>query len=162
MAKTAPAAAQSGMRCMRGTAVFLALWLGLSVLAVVGCTVSLIAPYDEATVNSVTALLKKTDTFLIQQQSYLESGQQSMTTYEHNQPWYNEVQVDLNAIIVRAQAIPKNQNTVNQLSKLQTAFNDLISQNKQGFSKEYLAIAQMSVNQLIGAILAAEFAKKQK
>lgn len=135
--------------------------LSLTSLAVTGCGVSLVAPYDETTVTSVTDLLKRTDIFLIQQQSLLESGQQSKATYEANKAWYDQTEVDLNAIIIRAQAIPKNDNTVTQLKNLEAALQGVIDNNKAGFTSEYLALERRIVDQAIGAILAAEFSKKQ-
>jgi len=137
------------------------LLLSLMSLAATGCTVSLVAPYDETTVTSVTDLLKRTDMFLIQQQSLLDSGQQSKTTYENNKAWYDQTEVDLNAIIIRAQAIPKNDTTVKQLKNLEAALQGVIDNNKAGFTSEYLALERRIVDQAIGAILAAEFSKKQ-
>lgn len=158
MIETVEPILSSGASRRRGLVLFT--FLTLSTLAIMGCTVSLLPPYDQGTVDSVTALLKKIDTFLIQQQSYLESGQASLTTYEHNKPWYDDAQEDLNVITIRARAIPKNENTVKQLGLLAGAFSDLIDANKKGFTKAYLSNAQRIVDQAIGAILAAEFAKK--
>jgi hypothetical protein len=67
----------------------------------------------------------------------------------------------LNLIRVRAEAIPKNSRTVSQLDEAEAAFKKLEDQDKKGFSKEYVALARRIINQAIGAILAAEFAKKR-
>lgn len=86
-----------------------------ALLLLAACTVRLIAPYDEQTDKSVTALQSHVDTFLLRMPGLagMPAG-----TYEHNQDFYVASKAELSAISVRAAAIPDNDITMKQLALL--------------------------------------------
>ncbi|WP_432695859.1 hypothetical protein ACQUQP_15130 [Marinobacterium sp. YM272] len=139
-------------------------------LVISGCTVKLIASYDETTDKNVTSLQRKTETFLTDLEAKYGLPECS---YEKNATFYSESKVDLSAIKVRAEAIPKNDITVKQLDLLESSLNDLESlhklkdkKTKDKGSLECISIDEIdplrtAFNSSFTAILKLELAKKR-
>ena len=141
-----------------------------ALLAVSGCAVKLIASYDEATDRGVSALQRKVETFLVELESKDGSPECS---YENNKSFYSESKVDLSVIRVRAEAIPKNEITISQISLLAGSLDNLeaLHQYKDKksdaggtlscISKDEIAPIRTVFNSSFTAILKLELAKKR-
>ncbi|CAM4302838.1 hypothetical protein [Pseudoalteromonas byunsanensis] len=156
---------------MLNTATPLRVILFISMLFVVsGCAVKLIATYDETTDKNVTALQRKFETFLIDLET--KDGLPECS-YEKNSDFYSESKVDLSAIKVRAEAIPQNEITVEQVSLLADSLSDLESLHKlkdkkskssgqlKCISSNEVALFRSAFNSSFTAILKLELAKKR-
>jgi len=125
----------------------------------VGCQVKLIADYDETIDKAITALHRKTETFLIQAQQNIGSPNWE---YENRKDFYNKVKVDISVIQVRTRALPKNEITIKQLNLLAKNFETLESLHRNGkFSKPVIENLRGSFNASFTAILKLEMAKKR-
>jgi hypothetical protein len=94
------------------------------ILATAACQVALISQYDEQTDKSVTDLHKEVERCLV--------ALVTRCVYEHHKSFYQEGRADLGAIRVRAQAIPNNDRTVEQLALLAIASTNPAAQQAQG------------------------------
>lgn len=140
------------------------------VFALGGCTVKLVASYDEVTDKSVTSLQKKVETFLVGLES--KDGLPECS-YENNVKFYEEAKVDLSAIQVRAAAIPKNELTNQQIKLLRDSLDSLELLHKlkdkkskekdslQCISKDEVEPLRIAFNSSFTAILKLELAKKR-
>lgn len=149
----------------------LRLILLLSFLAAIsGCTVKLIASYDETTDKNVTSLQRKMETFLTDLES--KDGVPECS-YANNTDFYKESKVDLSEIKVRAEAIPKNDITIKQIALLESSLVDLelLHKLKDKKTKETGSLNCISTNEIVPlrsafnssftAILKLELAKKR-
>ncbi|MDR7523209.1 MAG: hypothetical protein QN168_12185 [Armatimonadota bacterium] len=151
--------ASAGLR--RFPVVILAL-LAAAALGLSACTAELIAQHDEATVRSVTDLLRKVDSFLIKLERVLETpAGADDARYEKHVAFYDEVRVDLNLIRVRAKALPRNERTVRQIDDLEAALKNFEDLHRQGLNRQVVTTARGIITQAIEAILKAEFAKRR-
>ena len=124
-----------------------------------GCSIKLISSYDEITDKTVTALHKKVETFFVS----LES-QEALPEceYGNHKKFYEEAEVEISAIEVRARAVPKNENTIEQVELLKDSLNKLKSLHKIScLSKEQIVPLRNAFNSSFTAILKLEFAKKR-
>ena len=134
------------------------LWF-LLIIPLVGCQVKLIADYDKTIDKAVTALHRKTETFLVQAQQNIGSPKWE---YENKKDFYNKVKVDISVIQVRAAAQPKNQKTIEQLHELSKAFEGLESLHRDGkLSKPVIENLRGAFNIIFTAILKLEMDKKR-
>lgn len=134
------------------------LWF-LLIIPLAGCQVKLIADYDETIDNAVTALHRKTETFLIQAQQNIGSQEWE---YQNKKDFYSDAKVDISAIQVRASASPKNEITIKQLNLLSENFESLETLHKSGnLSKPVIENLRVSFNVGFTAILKLEMAKKR-
>jgi len=142
------------------------LLLVVLVLGASGCTVRLIGSYDEQIDKSVTALQQKVDTFLVK----LAGEHSPECTYEQHKQFYEEATVDLSGIKVRAEAIPNNSITVQQIDLLASSLNDIEKLHqlksakpagKNCLSAEEIEPIRQSMNTSFTAILKLELAKKR-
>ncbi len=132
----------------------LVLTLVLSAVALAGCSVDLIAQYDEETVKSATELLKKIDAFLIKMERLLDTpGAHEELKYENHTAFYDEIKLDLILMRVRAAAIPKNELTAKQIDALAAGVKALEEEDGRGFNKRVVVTARGIINQAIQAIL---------
>lgn len=115
------------MRMLKTTTPLSAILLASMLFVVSGCAVKLIASYDETTDKNVTALQRKFETFLTDLEA--KDGLPECS-YDKNSKFYSESKVDLSAIKVRAEAIPKNDITVQQVSLLDSSLDSLESLHK--------------------------------
>jgi len=136
--------------------------LAVASLGLSACTAEFIAQHDEATVQAVTGLLRKVDSFLIKLERALESpATADEARYEKHVAFYDEIRVDLNLIRVRAKALPRNERTVRQIDELEAALKNFEDLHKQGLNRQVVVTARGIINQAIEAILKAEFAKRR-
>ena len=134
------------------------LWF-LLIVPLVSCQIQLIADYDETIDKAVTALHRKTATFLIQAQQNIGSPEWE---YQNKRDFYNGVKVDISAIQVRAMALPKNEITIKQLNLLSENIKTLESLHMAGkFSEPVIENLRGSFNAGFTAILKLEMAKKR-
>src|SRR4030043_778875 len=104
-------------QCTRLLAIFLCmLVIGLTVS---GCSIRLIADYDQKIDDGVTALQKKTEAFLIKLE---RTCQEPEGEYSNHISFYDEAKVELSALQVRADAMALNKLTSEQLKELQNSF----------------------------------------
>lgn len=144
--------------------------LALILFVVSGCAVKLIASYDETTDKNVTALQRKFETFLTDLES--KDGLPECS-YEKNSDFYSASKVDLSAIKVRAEAIPSNEITVEQISLLNINLGHLESLHKlkdkkskssgqlKCISSDEITPLRNAFNSSFTAILKLEIAKKR-
>ncbi len=129
------------------------------ILTITGCSIKLISDYDEATDKAVTQLQRKVDSFLVDMQR--KAGTPG-AEYAKNAQFYDETRVDVDAIRVRAQAIPKNDITVEQIKLVQDSLDKLEQLHKLGFSSpEELTPLRSAFDTSFTAILKLELAKKR-
>ncbi|NIM97054.1 MAG: hypothetical protein GTO24_02880 [candidate division Zixibacteria bacterium] len=124
-----------------------------------GCTVKLISSYDETTDKTVTALQKKVESFLITLES-IEGLPEC--EYKNHKKFYDEVKIEISAIVVRARAIPDNEITIEQVELLKDSLKNLESLHKIScLSKDQIEPLRIAFNSSFTAILKLEFAKKR-
>jgi hypothetical protein len=135
-----------------------------------GCTITQISSYDEVTDKAISSLQRKVESFLIKLET--KDGLPECT-YKENSKFYSEAKVDLSAIKVRAQAIPKNEITIEQIQLLDNSLNDLETLHKYKdkksqkenklycISKDEVAPLRIGFNSSFTAILKLELAKKR-
>lgn len=145
--------------------ILLLLLLGMS-----GCTVKLIASYDETTDQNVTALQRKMETFLTELET--KDGLPECS-YSNNAEFYTQAKVDLSAIKVRVDAIPKNEITAEQIALLASSLNDLQALHQlkdkktttegelRCLSSDEIKALRSAFNVSFTAILKLELAKKR-
>ena len=97
-------------------ALLLSLFL---LLSVAGCTVQLMAAYDQQTDEAVTALQRKTNVFLSQME---RSCGKLAGAHDQNLAFYDDAQADLTVIQTRVDAIAKNKQTFGQVAALRDSF----------------------------------------
>ncbi len=136
----------------------------------VGCAVKSVASYDEMTDKNVTALQRKFETFLIGLQT---SEGLPECAYSANAAFYSDAQVDLSSIKIRAEAIPKNELTTEQLTLLANSLSnlELLHRIKEKKSKSIGELKCLSADEItplrsafnssFTAILKLELAKKR-
>lgn len=134
-------------------------------LAVSGCTnIRLIADYDETTDKAVTELQRKISTFLIDVESKLGTSEAGHDKYAET---YKELRVDIGAIELRVNALPKNKITQDQVESLKANIILLESLHKTGFAngidnqKTILSSVQKDFDVALAAILKLELAKRR-
>jgi len=134
----------------------------LLTLVLLGCsTITLVSRYDEQTDQSVTAFGKKMDTFL---GSLERNAGKPAVSYDANVDFYEGAHVDIRAMQVRAQAIPKNDLTVGQLAELMASLDDLEKLHKikkDGIPADQIPVLRTAFQRSCGAILKLELAKKR-
>lgn len=134
-----------------------------SALFISGCTVTLVSKYDELTDANVTALQKKLETYFLK----LEGAAYPDCSFAANKAFYDELTIQLSSAQVRANAIPKNDITIQQLDALSKAIVDLKNVQKLRDTKssclpaEIIEIDRTMFNSIFTAILKFELAKKR-
>lgn len=124
-----------------------------------GCSVKFISSYDEKTDNSVTQLQKDFETFFV-----TVEGQAGLPEceYKNHTKFYQDSKVAVSGIEVRAQAIPENDITVEQVGLLKDSLGKLEQLHKIGcFTPGQVENLRSSFNTSITAILKLELAKKR-
>ncbi len=128
-------------------------------LTVSGCSIRLIADYDQKIDDGVTALQKKTEAFLIKLE---RTCQKPEGEYSNHVSFYDEAKVELSALQVRADAIALNKLTSEQLEALRNSYDKMEEQHKLGFTPIVVAKTRDILNTHFTAILKLEVAKKRK
>lgn len=124
-----------------------------------GCTVKLIADYDETIDKSTAEIQKKVETFLTKLERAVGI---SAADYSQHVAFYDEVRVDLSSLKVRAAAIPQNTITEQQIDLLTENWSNLEKLHIIGFkNKEEIVPLRRNFNQAFTQILKLELAKKR-
>lgn len=124
----------------------------LVILLLTSCSLSLISPYDDATVNDTLALYKAVDTLLTQ-------WSDTLPTYEKKT--YNDIRVTLDTIYLRNEIRPNNSITIKQLDILRNQLNDLENRHVNGtLNKAMIGPYKGILEQTFRSILGLEVAKK--
>lgn len=128
-------------------------------IMIYGCSVKLIADYDEATDKAVTELQRKMETFFIDLESKVGTD---AAKYEEYVDFYKEVKVDISAIELRASALPKNDITLQQIKLLKDNLSKLEQLHKTGITHMALVLEpRRDFNTALSEILKLELAKKR-
>lgn len=122
-------------------------------------TVRFVADYDKRTDDEITALQKKTDTFLNTMERTADSPEGA---YERHAHLYDAMRADVNVLIVRSEALAMNYLTTAQLMLLQETLASLEEQHKKGLKKIMIGPVRQGLNAHYSAILKLEVAKKEK
>ena len=128
-------------------------------LTVSGCSIRLIADYDQKIDDGVTALQKKTEAFLIKLE---RTCQKPEGEYSNHISFYDEAKVELSALQVRADAIALNKLTSEQLEALRNSYDKMEEQHKLGFTPIVVAKTRDILNTHFTAILKLEVGKKRE
>ena len=112
----------------RGAAIPILLFLSLSLS---GCTVTFISSYDEVLDREVTALQKKVYTFLNELEDAIGTPQ---ILHSNHRQFYSETKANIQAMLTRAQAIAKNDNTVAQIENLLGSIEDMEALHRMSLS----------------------------
>lgn len=145
-------------RVLRFT-VFLISICFVAMLAVSGCAVKLVSGYDEVTNRAITDLQQKTEAHL----ATLESVEGlPECVYENHKQFYDQSRMDINAIAVRAAAIPKNSIITKEITLLSGSLDDLEKLHKIAcLSKDQITLVRSHFDTSYTAILKQlEFAKR--
>ena len=133
--------------------------VSLCMLLLAGCTVQLIAQYDEATDRATTALQKKVETFFVMLERQIGTPE---AAYARHVALYDDVQVELSALKVRAEALPQNSLTVQQIDLLTASWANLQQLHRLGLrSVEEITPLRRNFNQAFTQILKLELAKRR-
>ena len=147
----------------------------LCAILLAGCAgAKLISDYDEVTDKSLTTIQQKTDDFI---ETLIAQSGTKKAAFSKHQAFYSDIAQELRRLEFRANAIPKNDKTIDLVKKIRlailgegkctaegTSLRDLhcMSANKnKGPSAIALANCRLNVNQTISAALSLELAKKQ-
>lgn len=143
-----------------GAAVFL-----LAVLA--ACTVKFASSYDEQTDRAVTELQKKFESFFVTLEN--QDGLPECT-YAHHKSFYEQAQVEISSIELRASAIPQNSITREQVGLLSQSLDSLEELHRLKAQQEAghqcitgaeIEPLRANFNTIFTAILTFELAKKR-
>jgi hypothetical protein len=128
-------------------------------LALAACTPRLLAPYDEVTDRSVSALQRQTEAHLIALEAAAGTPD---CVFEHHQRFYTDARIDISALAVRTAAIPGNERTAEQTTLLLASLESLRQLHRLDcLSAEQIAILRTQFNSSFTAILRLELAKRR-
>jgi hypothetical protein len=129
-----------------------------------GCTIKLISSYDEQTDKNITALQKSVEAFLVK---FANNATWPECNYAHHKSFYEDTKIEISSIKVRADAIPENSITSEQIDLLRKNLKDIeqlhISKerNKTCLSDEEIEPIREGLNSSFTGILKLEIAKKR-
>jgi len=132
--------------------------VAFALFALAGCTVKLVADYDEQIDKGVTELQKDTEAFLVKLES---NAGTPAAEYKANRKFYDDAKVAISSLRVRADAIQRNSLTVRMLDHLQNNMDRLAHDHAEGIGKEEIALYRGGFNSQFTAILTFELAKKR-
>ena len=142
--------------------------IAVFLVLLVGCQVQLVSQYDEQTDVAVTELQKKTEWFLLELEALSTSDKPEAAarrTYAANEGFYRDAQVAITSMRLRAEAIPKNELTIQEITLLEQSFESLRQLHVQGGNAGLRAVVveplRSSLNTHFGAIIKLELAKKR-
>lgn len=128
-------------------------------LALAACTPRLLAPYDEVTDRSVSALQRQTEAHLIALEAAAGTPE---CAFDHHQRFYTEARIETSALAVRTAAIPGNERTGEQAALLLASLDSLRQLHRLGcLAPEQIAILRTQFNSSYTAILRLELAKRR-
>ena len=126
-------------------------------LAVGGCSLVSISPYDSSADKAITKLHKQTAEFFAEFTKADELG----CGYSHHLPFYQNSKVSMSSLLVRARAMADNNLTVSQLELLSSSYVNLAQLHQLGcFTSAQVNELWVSFDASFSAILKLELAKK--
>jgi hypothetical protein len=145
--------------------LFLALWMCLDLG---GCQVRFVSQYDPQTDAAATELQQRIEGFLIDMEIASQSDlpeDVSRRSYAVNRAFYRDVQVALSSMRLRAEAIPQNELTIQQIAGLEGSIESLrqlhIEGGERGLRPAVIGPARIGLNTHLGAIIRLELAKRR-
>lgn len=140
----------------------LAAWLVLLVGTAMssGCTIRLVADYDEQIDAAATTLQKRMDRFLTQLES--AAGTEAAEYAAGHAEFYDDYAVELRAVRVRAAAHPRNRVSIAQYDLMEDSLHELEAAHRDApIAAEAVQTFRELFNQSWQAIIALEVAKKR-
>ena len=129
-------------------------WL---ILALGGCSLVTVSPYDGSADKAITKLHKQTAEFFAESTRADELG----CGYSQHLPFYQNSTVATSSLLVRAKAMTHNKLTVSQLELLSSSYSDLAQLHQLGcFTPAQVSELWASFDASFSAILRLELAKK--
>ena len=126
-------------------------------LALGGCSLVSISPYDSSADKAITKLHKQTAEFFAEFTKADELG----CGYSHHLPFYQNSKVSISSLLVRARAMADNHITVSQLELLSSSYANLAQLHQLGcFTPTQVSELWVSFDASFSAILRLELAKK--
>lgn len=153
-----PTGSRRVARRLVATGFVVAMWLGAG-----GCSsVRFLSEYDEVLDVGTSDLQRRVETFLLDMES--KAGT-TAGEYTANRAFYDAVQVEHIVLRTRAQAVPDNALTVEQLDLLGASFDKLRELHQRGgangLPREVVEPARTALTTQFVAILRLELAKKR-
>jgi hypothetical protein len=139
----------------------------LLALLLAGCTVRFVADYDAETERAVTAVYSEVDGFLIDLERHMpawDSAEMGPHRLERGSPAavYDSFRKDVDLLLLRNRARPKNEITVQQLEGLRKSVDGLEALHRSGLTnREALETVRVGIESQCAAILRLELAKKR-
>lgn len=129
-------------------------------LALGGCTLRLVADYDEQIDRAATSLQQEMDGHLTKLE---ELGGQPGAAFAANQEFYRDYAVRLRSVRIRAEAYQRNEITTQQLDRVAASLQELRDQHERGdtLSRDFIVTARELFNTSWGAVIEWEIAKKR-
>lgn len=152
-----------GLPCPRRSSLFCRcralLGVTLVLVAVEGCSITLVSAYDEQIDRAATELQRRMDRHLTR----LAVAIPSEATFQQHATFYERYAVDLRSVKVRAEAHPKNRISIRQYGLMEVSLEDLRSTHEaeDGLSHDYAITVRDLFNQAWRSIIALEVAKKR-
>lgn len=127
-----------------------------SLLFINGCTIQLVSQYDEKTDSAITSIHKEISDFLVDQPLPDPPGEtpEAITFYKTTHSHIKELKL-------RANAIPNNDLTLQQIDLLDQDITLLENLDKLGHTAIAHKLAQDAIDIACGAMLKLELAKKR-
>lgn len=153
------------------------------VVALSGCTITLLAPYDETTEKEATNLQRQIDAFITtliyeggdtpveptaSARKEWEEKRRAALDYAKFQKEYENINVTLRSLKIRTEAISQNKETTEQIGYIMKNFKMLQDHHMKyskgevsSFSNSYLRNARDIINTQFKSLLSLEIAKKR-
>ena len=127
-------------------------------LALGGCSLVSISPYDSSADKAITKLHKQTSEFFAVSTTTTDEPD---CGYFHHLPFYQNSKVSMSSLLVRARAMADNKLTVSQLELLSSSYENLAQLHRLGcFTPAQVNELWVSFDASFSAILRLELAKK--
>ena len=127
-------------------------------LALGGCSLVAISPYDSSADKAITKLHKQTAEFFVEA---TKPADRPGCGYSHYLPFYQNSKVSMSSLLVRARAMADNGLTVSQLELLSSSYSNLAQLHQLGcFTPVQVNELWVSFDSSFSAILKLELAKK--
>jgi len=134
----------------------LIVFIGILSMLISSCSVTLISEYDEITDRTITELQSKTSRVLVQLEE--EAGSDNYSNYK---TFYRESKASLNDLLIRANAIEKNQITVDHITLLSTNYSNMEKLHIKKLTKEDVQLMRSAFNRSFTAMVKLQLAKKR-
>jgi len=127
-----------------------------------GCTtVKLVADYDEQIDKGATALQKDMETFLVKLESSADTPKAKVEAYLKHKQFYDDSQIAVRALRVRADATERNSLTVRMLDRIESNLLLMQDMDKEGLERQEIALLRGAFTSQFTAVLTFELAKKR-